>query len=518
MNPADERAHSAASVLASIHSRGVKIWLENGRLRYRAPKGALTRADLECLRAVQGDIAALLETSTVHGANMTNIGRRSELEYAPLTFQQLAHWNLYRLRERSAIRQIASALRLRGPLNRSALQSAVGTLVARHEALRTTVVVRDGDPVQLISPSATCELKLVDLTSLPENRCELEVERLIVELILEPIDVAIGPLFGARLLRVGADEHVLVLALEHMVSDAFSMGILLRELFTVYAQAEHGEAISLVPVVVQFPDYAAWQREGKRAWMGRHGAYWRQRLAGCGRLRFPADRNVPAAACRGWAHVPVHINKRMKMELIERCRQLRTTLAMGVFSAYVALVLRWCEATDAVILFQIDGRLTPELQNTIGYMSCALNLRIALHPEDTFVDLLNRAIQEYCVAYEHADSSLLEAQTPAPEFAHNGRFNWIPQSAAHWDATGSGCALSCSPVSFAHPLRRYLVRDGEPSIQLFETDDEIAGELLFPRDRFAVERMEKLMHRFIEFLQAFLSNPAQSVNAIPVSR
>jgi hypothetical protein len=434
-----------------------------------------------------------------------------------LAFQQLAHWNLYRLGERSAIRQIASALRLRGPLNLSALQSALDALVARHEALRTTVLVRDGDPIQCISPSGICELKLIDLTSLAENRRELEVERLIVELIVQPIDVAIGPLFEAQLVRVGPDEHVLVLALEHMISDAFSMGILLRELFTIYVHAARGEPIPLVPVEVQFPDYAVWQRAGEHAWQGRHGAYWRQRLTGCERLRFPADRDVPAAACCGWAHVQVHIDRHMKMALVEHCRQLRTTLVMGVFIVYVALVLRWCEATDAVILFQIDGRLRPDLQNTIGYMSCALSLRMALHPEDTFLDLLNRATHEYCEAYDHADSSLLEAQIPVPEFTRNGRFNWIPQSAAQWDQNSSGCGLSCTPLSFAHPLRRQLVRDGEPSIQLFEADDEIAGELLFPRDRFSVGRMDKLMQNFKVFLGGFLSRPAQPVTGIPMA-
>lgn len=505
-----------ADVLGSVRKKGVRLWSVNGQLHYKAPKGALTQEEIERLRVSRGQIVALLERATGAETAESRLAPRPRFDRAPLAFSQLAHWHLYRLSERRAIRQIASATRLHGRLNIDALQKSVAEIVHRHDALRTRIVVCDGIPIQEISESSDCEPTMDDLTALSESFREVQVKRQIEQLIVEPIDVSVGPLFGIRLLRLRDDEHVLIVAMEHMISDAFSMNILLRDFFTVYMQALKGRTFSLPAIPVQFADYAVWQRNAQKSWIEKHGAYWNECLTGCQRLRFPEDQRLQTATRLGWGTVSLQIGRNLKAELREWCRLRRTTLVMSVFTAYVGLVLRWCDVSSAVIHYVTDGRVSPKIENTIGFFASVLYLRIGLLEDDNFVDLMNRVTEEYCKAYEHADYSYMAAQAPRPEFTRNTGFNWVPQGSKIdlSDLDGSEDAITCSPIRFAHPMVRNLELDGEPFVLLFDADDEIVGDVYFPVNRFSVDTMERFGRNFLVFIRALLRQPEKRVKDI----
>src|SRR5262249_49921395 len=144
----------------------------------------------------------------------------------PLAFTQLAHWHVSRLHDRPAIRQILSATLLRGRLNVAALRTAIAEMTWRHDALRMRFTVLDGTPTQHVTPSVECALEMEDLTSVPECDRGVRIQRTIAKEVLQPINVSEGPLFGARLVRLNDEEHVLILALEHLISDMKSMSIL----------------------------------------------------------------------------------------------------------------------------------------------------------------------------------------------------------------------------------------------------------------------------------------------------
>lgn len=504
-----------ADVLGSVRKRGVRLWSENGQLHYKAPKGALTQEEIERLRVSRGQIVALLERATGAETAEPKLEPRPRLDRAPLAFSQLSHWNLFQLSERRAIRAVASATRMRGRLSVNALRRSVAEIVHRHDALRTRIVVLDGVPIQEISESGDCEPKVDDLTALSESFREVEVKRIIEEFILEPIDVAVGPLFGVRLLRLRDDEHVLIVAMEHMISDMFSMNILLRELFTAYMQALKGRALSLPAIPVQFADYAVWQRTAQRSWIEKHGAYWNEHLAGCQRLRFPEDRSSPTETHLGWGTVPIRIGRDLKAELREWSRLRQTTLVMSVFTAYVGLVLRWCNASESVFQYQSDGRVSPNIENTVGYFASVLYLRMGLLEDDSFLDLMNQVTEEYCKAYEHADFSYMAAQVPCPEFTRNAYFNWIPQGSTDLsDLNGSEYTITCSPVRFVHPMLKKLELDHDPGILLHDTDDEVVGYVYFPLNRFSIDTMEKFGRNFLRFIGALLRQPEGRVKDI----
>jgi hypothetical protein len=500
--------------IGDARKKGVRLWSENGNLHYKAPKGSLTQDEIERFRSSRDQVVAFLER--VPGAQTAEpkLEPRSGRDRAPMACQQLAHWNWYQLNERRAIRQIASATRLRGRLNVEALRESITEIVRRHDALRTRIVVVEGTPVQEISQSGGCQVEWDDLTALSESLREVEVKRLIEKHILDPVDVAEAPLLAVRLLRLGAEEHVLIVAMEHMISDAFSLNVLLREIFTAYVQLLKGQGLSLPEIPLQFPDYAVWQRNSLKSWIEKHGAYWNERITGCQRLRFPEDKMPLTTTRLGWGVVPLRIGMDLKKELREWCRLRRTTLVMSIFTAYVALVLRWCDRSEAVVLYQSDGRFNPEMQNTIGYFASALCLRIRILEDDSFVELMDRVTEEYCKAYEHADSSYFASQMPRPEFLRNSAFNWVP-AGTEFDIPGLEDAITCAPVDFVDPLSRNLDVDSEPSVLLYDAgESDTSGEVWFPRNRFSADTMERFGRNFLAFIGALLRQPQERVKDI----
>jgi len=480
-----------------------------GRLHYRAPKGALTPKELEELRSLSGQIVALLEQSD---------DRDSGPIRAPLTFSQRAHWNFYQLERRPAVRQLASATRLSGHLHIEALQRSIEQTARRHAALRTRIVVCDGEPLQEISESSDLKAEIVDVTGLAQQDRQAEVMRHIERLIMQPIDVSEGPLVGITLLKTAIDEHVLIIAMEHTISDAVSLGILLSELLNGYAQAVQGQTLS-VPAPVQFMDVAISQRRGFDSWLKRHGAYWEAHIRACSKVTLPRDVQPSSDNRPGWGKAPIHIGAELKTQLRQWCRQRRTTLVMSVFTAYAAVISRWSGTSEVVIPYQTDGRTDSSVTNTIGFLAAVLYPRIELLETDSFVDLLNKAVDEYCRAHEHADSYYLETRTPKPGFLSNPAFNWVPPGSPSGfsELDGTPAALSLEAVSFEHPMLRTLSSDNEPLMLLYESEEAIDGGILFPLSRFSTQSMERLVRHFMVLLRTLLSHPDRRVSDIPLA-
>ena len=457
-----------------------------------------------------------LQTPIGTEAPELRLAPRIHRDRAPLAHSQLQHWNAYRLYERRAIRHVASATRLRGQLSIDALRKSLAEIVRRHDALRTRIVIVDQIPAQEISLSDHCELEKDDLTASSESTLETEVQRRIEQFILAPIDVSTGPLFGLKLLKLRSDEHVLIVAAEHIVSDVASLNILLGELLSAYAQAVKGHAFSLPAVSIQLADYAVRQRSAQPSWIEQHGAYWQERLARCQRLRFPESKDLPTPARTGWGAVSVRIDRDLKLELLEWCRLRRTPLVRAVFTAYVALVLRWCNASAGVFQCATHGRASPELARAIGYFASVVYPHIELLEGDRFVDLLNRVTAEYRKALEHADSFYLETQSPRPEFTRNAVFNWAPQESEInlSDLDDSEYKIACSPVAFPNPILRNLEKDNEPVMGLRETEDGIVGGVLFPLNRFSTDTMERFGRNFLVFIRQLIRQPEERVSGV----
>ncbi|HEU4557670.1 MAG TPA: amino acid adenylation domain-containing protein, partial [Longimicrobium sp.] len=238
----------------------------------------------------------------------------------PLSFAQERLWFIDRLEPGSATYNISAALRLMGALDKAALERSFSEIVRRHEALRTTFTEVDGSPVQVIAPFDGFSLPVEDLSDLSEADRESAVRRRAGEEARRAFDLATGPLFRTALLRLGADDHVLLLSMHHIVSDGWSMGVLYRELSALYEACRDRRESPLPELPVQYADYAVWQREQLAGEMlDRQLSYWRERLAGAPELlELPTDRPRPPVQTYRGATVPVELSP----ELLERLQAL----------------------------------------------------------------------------------------------------------------------------------------------------------------------------------------------------
>ena len=439
-----------------------------------------------------------------------------QIECAPLAFSQRAHWRAYRLSERPAIRQIASASRLRGRLMIPVLQQCINEVIRRHDALRTQIVKgEDGELMQLTAPAADLELSVVDLAELPEQEREPRLMQLIEQLIMQPIDVSVDRLLDLRLVRLSDDEHALIIAMEHMIADQASMNILLRELWISYEQVVGGQPSCLPPVLGQFTELAIAQSRAHTSWLQEHDAYWNSIAQRFGRLRFGPDARLREPR-PGWQSIRLVIERNLKSELEAWCRLRRTTLVMSVFTAYAALVLRWCDVREGVIRYQADGRNGANFENAIGYFAAALYVAVDLRDSDSFVSLLERVTAAYVVAFEHADASYLTAQPVLPGFVKNAGFNWVPQDAS--PAASAASSIERSAIRFPHPMLKSSETDTEPSTLFFDLGAEIQAEILFPSTRFSAETMERFAQSLSALLRALVRSPDTLVTGIELSK
>lgn len=512
-----ESQSEVADLLVYLRQKGVRLRSKNGNLHCEAPKGAVTLEEIELIRGAKDELIALLTTISAGGISLLACEPSPRRDRAPLAYSQLAWWQLHKLGARNSSRSIASAICLRGRLNVDALTRGCEVIVRRHDALRTRILVCDGLPMQVIDEPAGWTLRVVDLTTVTQQRRDYEIAGRIEKLIAEPIDLAVGPLFAVELSRLSNDEHVLIVSMDHIISDGYSLSVLLREIFEAYVQILNGGTVCLPGIPTQFIDYAQWQRNSAREWIEEHGSYWSEHLKGCGRVKFPEDRGLSSITQTGWGQVRVTLKSSLRAQLSEWCRVRKTTLVMGVFTAYAALVLRWCNNPEAVIQYQSDGRIGAKLENAIGFYSSRLYLRTQLFHHDSFNSLLKRITDEYCAAYEHVDFYYLEAQVNHPEFAHNTLFNWAPEGSSGIDLScllGSDNSLTICPIPFLNPWLRDLDWDNEPTILLSDLGDEVVGGVYFPMNRFSDATMARFARNFLVFIEEQLRHPEGRISDI----
>lgn len=514
MNAPDlaQSPQSVVDLLRGVRKKGVELWSDRGQLRYKAGKGALTEREISMLRAHRPQIIELLEGHEIHGA-AADAQERLDIDFAPASFSQYAHWKLYGLGQRPAIRQIVSANKLTGCLHVERLKRSLEQIVCFHGALRTRLVVHGGELTQEILTDSSIELELEDLSNVPAERLETEIDRRIAKAVLEPCDVAVGPLVAVKLLKLGNLTHVLIVAMEHAISDAYSMTIFLRDVFKLYAATQASSRTQTFDKPRQFADFALWQRRDALRWYHRATRYAQQNLDGASRLTLRSDEVGDPDLPLGMGVVPIRIEPDLKRELLAWCRRTRTTVAMAVFTTFVAVLLRMCRSGGGVVRYVIDGRLSEEWLDTIGYFACTLHLRVELRNTDTFLDLLRRVLSSYCLAYENADYSCLESQDPALSFLHSPCLNWVPyQPRVNAALEELDSPIRVMPLPFRHPMLESAdSREDEPVILLYESEHEIAGGVHFARGQFSEEAMRRLAENFMVLLLALVRHPEQLV-------
>ncbi|HEX2077834.1 MAG TPA: condensation domain-containing protein, partial [Longimicrobium sp.] len=349
---------------------------------------------------------------------------------APLSFSQRRLWFLDRMEPGNVFYNLPNAVRLRGALDVPALERALGEIVRRHEALRTTFAEADGSPVQVIAPFGGFALPVEDLSGLGEADREAAARRRVGEEAARPFDLSAGPLFRAGLLRLGAEDHVLLLSMHHIVSDGWSLGVLLRELSALYAAYREGRESPLPELPVQYADYAVWQHEQLAGGvLDRQLAYWRERLADApALLELPTDHPRPAVQTYRGATVPVELS----VELLERLQALGrsegATLYMTLLAAFQVLLSKYSGSKDIVVGTSIAGRTRKEFEELIGFFVNTLVLRTDLSGDPSFRETLRRVREATLGAYVHQElpfEKLVAELQPERSLSHSPLFQVV---------------------------------------------------------------------------------------------
>jgi amino acid adenylation domain-containing protein len=348
-------------------------------------------------------------------------------EVFPLSFAQQRLWFLEQLEPGRPIYNVPLAIRLRGPLDRPALERSLDEVRRRHESLRTIFPALGGRPVQVISPPEPLAMPVSDLTGLPAADREKRALRLANEEARRPFDLERGPVMRVFLFALGETDHLLLLNLHHIVADAWSMGVLMRELGALYAAFRAGRAADLPDLPIQYVDYAHWQRQWLQGEvLAKQLAYWKAQLGGeLWPLDLPTDRPRPAVATYQGATLSRDLRGDLAAGLGRLSQEEGTTSFMTLLAAFQALLCRYTGKEDIVVGVPAINRAQGETQGLIGFFTNTLALRADLGGDPTFRELLRRVRATTLAAYEHQDlpfERLVEVLQPGRDLSHTPLF------------------------------------------------------------------------------------------------
>ncbi|MEO5579864.1 MAG: condensation domain-containing protein, partial [Gemmatimonadaceae bacterium] len=443
---------------------------------------------------------------------------RARPRVLPLAPAQQRLWFLDRLVPGHSVYNIPMAMWLSGPLDCASFERALSEVARRHEALRTTFSQRDGEPMQVVAPDGAVYVAVVDLTAFPEDQREGEALRLANEEARRPFDLEQGPLLRVSLLDLGDNRRLSVLVMHHIVSEAWSVSLLLEEVSRLYQAFVNGLPSPLPELPLQYGDFANWQRNrAAGAGVQPDLDYWRRQLAGAPPfIEIPTDRPRPAMRSYRGAWKTLQLAQSTTEALHAFSRREGVTPFMSLLAAYGILLHRYSGAPEVVVGAPVAGRNRPETEKLIGFFVNTLALRIDLAGAPTFRELVAR-VRETCVgAFEHQDvpfERLVEELQPNRTLSHSPIFQvmFALQNAPPPVLRLPGIVAE-APVSAAQ------VHNGGAKADLSFFITEAAGELSaafeYASDLFDGDTIAQMLESFRELLDGALAEPDRQIDGL----
>ncbi|MDZ7401244.1 MAG: amino acid adenylation domain-containing protein [candidate division KSB1 bacterium] len=478
--------------------------------------------DLELKSIFEGptvaEIAACVEATRLaqqglSAPPMTSVPRDQDL---PLSFAQLRLWFLDQLAPGQALYTIPTALRLRGKLNIRALEQSINELIRRHEVLRTTFGSRDGQPFQVIAPTLFLLPQKVDLTNLDAEQQEFQAQQLIKAEAQRPFDLARGPLLRVLLIKCSEQDHIIVLTLHHIISDGWSVAVIIQEIAALYQAFSAGQPSPLPRLPLQYADFAHWQRQWLQGTvLDRQLEYWREKLQGAPPLlQLPTDRPRPPVQTFHGATLDRQLPKELVAGLKKLSQQGEATLFMTLLAAFQTLLYRLSGQTDICVGTPIANRNRTETEGLIGFFVNTLVLRCDLSGNPTFRKLLAQAKTAALEAYAHQDipfEMLVEQLQPQRDLSHSPLFQVMlvlqnaPQHALELpDLTITPMAAETGTAKFDLSL---VAMEGNEGMQL---------SLEYNTDLFDASTMARLLDHFQTLLTGVIADPDMRLADYPL--
>ncbi|HEX6804484.1 MAG TPA: amino acid adenylation domain-containing protein [Terriglobales bacterium] len=490
----------AAQVLARVRQvLGVELPL---RALFEAP----TVAELaERIDAVRRSGASL---------PLSAIPKLADRSLVPLSFAQQRLWFLHQLEPENPAYNIPLMFRVRGRLSVEHLHASLNLIVERHESLRTTFALHNNEPVQVIHAKLELPLPVHDLSTVVGEQQASQIQKLAAEEANRAFSLSSGPLLRAGLLRLGAEEHILLVTMHHIVSDRWSLGVLSQELAANYAALSAGSTPELPPLRIQYADFAAWQRQYLQGELvEKQVGYWKKQLAGAPELlEFPTDHSRPPVMSGRGATQSVVLSRDLVSKLSKLSQSEGATLFMTLLAAFQTLLSRYSGQEDIVVGSPIANRSIAELEPLIGFFINTLALRGDLSGDPSFRELLARTKETCLQAYAHQDipfEKLVEELQPGRSLSHSPIFQvmFAFQNAPMQALKLAGVELERMPLYTGTSMF-------DMSWFALEVSEGLMIRAEYSTDLFNDSTITRALEHFQQLLESAVANPAQRISQL----
>ena len=430
----------------------------------------------------------------------------ADLYAFPVSFAQQRLWFLDQVAPNNPFYNIPLQIPIPAAVDPTHLEAAINEIVRRHEALRTSFRIVEGEPLQVVSQSLRVPLDQVDISRYSATQRDELTSTLATKEARKPFDLTRPPLLRAVLLRRGSADFVLLLTIHHIVADGWSVGILARELAALYAAFSDGQPSPLPELPIQYADFAVWQRDwlrGERL----HSLleYWTRKLDKAPQLAMPTDRPRPTVLTYRGAFHPVTVSAELSASVRELSRRADATLFMTLLAAFVGLLHRYTDQDDIVVGTPIANRNRDEIEGLIGFFVNSLVMRCNVMDNPTFRQLLFRVRQECLDAYAHQDlpfEKLVEHLKTDRDPSRNPLFQVTFQVVNAPTLATPG--LMTAPMAF-DVQRGSAIFD--IAFTMLDVPGSLRGMLEYSTDLFDRETIARLDVHYRTFLQAVVTNP-----------
>ncbi|MBN4004178.1 amino acid adenylation domain-containing protein [Nostoc sp. LPT] len=505
--------------LSELRHLDVKLWIEDGSLRYRAAKESLTPDLLKQMRERKAEILEFLfQANSVGSNNLPHILPNIRDGKLPLSFAQQRLWILEQF-DPGNVYNIPLAYRLTGLLNVALLEQCLVEIVRRHEILRVTFTSIDGQPSQVISPDMTLNLPLVDLSQLPLEQREIEEKRLAAQEAQQPFDLLQGPLFRFKLLRLTEQENMLLLNLHHIIADGWSSEVFFQELTTLYEAFAAGKPSPLLELPIQYTDYVHWQRQWLQdAVLKSQLDYWKQQLSGnLPILELPSDRPRPPVQTYSGDICRQMLPQTLTDALKALSQQSGVTLFMTLLAAFKVLLYRYTGQEDILVGSPIADRNQIETEGLMGLFVNTLVMRTDLSGNPSFREVLDQVRQVALGAYDHQDlpfEKLVEELNPERDRSHSPLFQVMFAMNPPWTKGAREVAglKIASTFGYTHSGTAKF----DLTLMMRDTGKGLRASFEYNTDLFDEATIARMLGHFQTMLASIVANPEQRISELPL--
>ena len=510
----EKRFTKAIDLLYLAKKNGVDILLHEEQLQLKLPKNK--KIDNSLLEEVKHNKKLLIDflksrkKETRKNSEITR-SKRETGQKLPLSFSQERLWFIDQM-EGSVQYHIPAVLRLKGNLNQQALGRALKYIVERHEVLRSVFQQEEGQPYQSIRDATEWQLEIIDGSIYSQDHERFQSD--ILKSVSTPFDLSKDFMVRAMLIRLAEQEHVLVVNMHHIASDGWSTSIIVKEVVELYASFVEGREPNLLPLTIQYSDFAIWQRKYLQGEvLNNKMDYWKQKLSGVSPLQLPTDHPRPALRSTRGASIDFSFDKLLSGQLHALCQQQGTTLYMTMLAALNVLLHNYTGQDDICIGSPIANRTQHEVEALIGFFVNTLALRSEIRDEVPFTDFLQQVRETTMSAYEHQEmpfEKVVELVVKERDMSRTPLF----QVMLVLQNTPEAKKLKLGEIELSGEQLPHDTSKFEITLFIVETPQGLQGSVEYSTDLFSESTIKRMLDHFKILLNSIVTAPGKKIGEL----